>query len=68
MKNDIILLERAFLHYVEAKISNDNGNCYCLNCLHSFKTENILKDHRKICKNQDYCYMEIPKNLGTKIN
>ena len=26
-----------------------------MNCLHSFRTENKLKSHEKVCKNKDFC-------------
>ena len=29
-------------------ISKDNGDFYCLNCLHSFRTKNKIKCHEKI--------------------
>ena len=35
--------------------SNNNGNFYCLNCLHSFRTKNRLESHKKVCKNKDFC-------------
>ena len=38
-----------------------NEDFYCLNCLHSYRTENKLKKYYKVCKNHDYCYVEIPK-------
>ena len=41
--------------------SKNNGDFYCLNCFHSFITENKLKKHYNVCKNYDYCYAEIPK-------
>ena len=41
--------------------SKHDGDFYCLNCLHSFSTENKLKKHKNICKNHDYYYIEIPK-------
>ena len=41
--------------------SNNNGDFYCINCPHSFQTENILKKHKSICENHDYCYGEMPK-------
>ena len=41
--------------------SNNNGDFYCINCPHSFQTENILKKHKNICENHDYCYVEMPK-------
>ena len=31
------------------------GDFCCLNCLHSFRTENKLKSHEKVCKNKDFC-------------
>ena len=39
---------------------NHVGDIYCLNCLHSFRTKNKLKSHKKVCKNHDYCYAEMP--------
>ena len=26
-----------------------------------FRTENKLKEHENVCKNHDYCYVEMPK-------
>ena len=40
--------------------SNHKGDFYCLNCLHSFRTYNILKKHEKLCENNDFCYVEMP--------
>ena len=31
--------------------SKNNGDFYCLNCLHSFRTENKPKSYEKVCKN-----------------
>ena len=33
---------------------------YCLNCLHSFRTENKLKPREKVCKNKDFCGIVMP--------
>ena len=41
-------------------ISKDHGDFYWLNCLHSFRTEYMLKYHEKICKNKDFCTILIP--------
>ena len=42
---------------------------YCLNCLHSFRTENKLKYLEKVCKNKDSCGIVMPteenKNIKT---
>ena len=40
--------------------SNHNGDLYCLNCLHSYRTKSILKKHAKICKNHDFCNLKMP--------
>ena len=42
----------ALLHRITSK---NKDHFYCLNCLHSFRTENKLKSHEKLCKNKD-CY------------
>ena len=33
---------------------------YCLNCFHSFSTENKLKSHEKVRKNKDFCGIVMP--------
>ena len=38
--------------------SNHDGDFYCLNCLHSFRTDNALKKHERLCDN-DYCGAEM---------
>ena len=40
--------------------SKHNGDFYCLNCFCSFRTENALKNHENVCKDHDYCYIEMP--------
>ena len=42
--------------------SNNNGDFYCLGCLHSFRIDNALKKHERLCNNHDYCHIEIPTN------
>ena len=41
--------------------SKHDGDFYCLNCFHSYTTENKLKKHKNVCENHDYCYVEMPK-------
>ena len=36
-------------------ITNHNGDFYCLNCLHSYATEEKLRKHERICKDHDFC-------------
>ena len=40
--------------------SNHKEDFYCLNCFHSYRTENKLEAHKKICENHDYCHAEMP--------
>ena len=40
--------------------SNRDGDYYCLNCFHSYRTENKLNVHKKICENNKYCNIEMP--------
>ena len=39
--------------------SNHNGDFYCLNCLHSYRTKSKLKKHEKIWKNHDFCHLKM---------
>ena len=41
--------------------SKHDGDFYCLKCFHSYSTKDKLKKHENICKNHDYCYVEMPK-------
>ena len=60
VKNGIILLKK--LSALFRGITSKNvGDFYCLNCSHSFITENKLKNHKSACENHDYCYVEMPK-------
>ena len=40
--------------------SNYDRDYYCLNCFHSYRTENKLNVHKKICENNKYCNIEMP--------
>ena len=46
--------------------SNHVGDFYCLNCFHSYRTNNKLEKHEKVCNDHDYCYVEMP-NENNKI-
>ena len=45
---------------------NNNGDFYCLNYFHAYRTKNKLETHKKICENHDYCHVEMP-NEDNKI-
>ena len=40
--------------------SKNNGDFYCPNCLHSFRTKNKLKLHKRVCENQGFCNVIMP--------
>ena len=48
--------------------SNHDGDYYCLNCFHSYRTENKLNAHKKVCENHDYCNIEMLSNDNNLIN
>ena len=43
---------------------NNHADFYCLNCFRSYTTENKLKNHKKVCENYDYCYVEMPEKYN----
>ena len=47
--------------------SNHKGDFYCLNCFHSYSTENKLKKHKNVSENHDYCYVGMSKEDNTAI-
>ena len=40
--------------------SKNNGDFYCLNCFSSFRTENALENHENVCRDHDYCHIQMP--------
>ena len=57
------------LHYLAVKklsallrgiTSKHNGNFYCLNCLHSFRTKNKPESHKRACENNNFCNVIMP--------
>ena len=46
--------------------SNHKGDFFYLNCPNSSRTEK-LKIHDKICKNKDFCGVEMPSEKNIKI-
>ena len=39
---------------------NNNGDFYCLNCFHSYRTEDAFKKHDLVCNNHNYCEIALP--------
>ena len=64
-----MIADRKKWHYIAVKrlssllkgiTSNHDGDFYCLNYFHSYRKENKLKKHEKVCNNHDYYYVEMP--------
>ena len=47
--NGAIVLQKSLSGLLRGKTSNHHGDFYCLNCNHSYSTENRLNKHEKIC-------------------
>ena len=71
--------ENSAWHYLAAKkisallhkkTSSHNDDFYCLHCFYSFSMENKLKSQGEVCKNKDFCRVEMPleKNNILKFN
>ena len=68
LKYNLIITDSEKSHYLALKnlsalftgiTSKHYEEFYCLNCFQSYNTENKLKKHKKVCENQDYCYVEM---------
>ena len=46
--------------------SKNNGDFYCLNCLHSSRPKNKVEWHKKVRENKDFCNVIMPSG-DTKI-
>ena len=53
-------------HYFAVKNLSAFGDFFCLNCFHSFATENKLQLHKEAFENKDFCTVNIP-SADTKI-
>ena len=46
--------------------SKNNGDFYCLTCLHSFRTKNKLESHKRVYEKNHFCHVIMPSE-ETKI-
>ena len=44
---------KSILGLLHGITSTNHGDFYCLNCFHSYRTLNALKNHEKLCENHD---------------
>ena len=59
-KNWHYLAVKSLSRLLRGITSNHDGDYYCLNCFHSYRTENKLNAHKKVCENNKYCKIEMP--------
>ena len=55
------LVARSLSALLRGISSSNNGDFYCLNCFHSYRTLNKLKKHERVCNNHDYCRIDMPE-------
>ena len=49
---------------LKGRTSKHGGYFYCLNCFNSYASEKSLVNHKKVCEDKDYCYIEMPKKVN----
>ena len=61
-KNCIILEYKkgTYKKVLKGTTSKNNGDFYCLNCFHSFRTKHKLELHKNECQNKDFCKIVMP--------
>ena len=52
------LVARSLSALLRGISSSNNGDFYCLNCFHSYRTHNKLKMRERVCNNHDYCLLK----------
>ena len=66
-KNWHYLAVKSLSRLLRGITSNHDGDYYCLNCFHSYRTENKLNAHKKVCENNKYCKIEMPTDKNNMI-
>ena len=46
--------------------SNHNSDFHCLNCIHSYTTEEKLRKYERICNDNDFCHSIMPDKKKKK--
>ena len=52
---------------LEGITSKNNGDYYCTNCLHLFRTTKKLSLHEYVCKNHDWCHIKMLKKKNLEV-
>ena len=59
-KNMRLSCGKQTIYSIERSNMKHHGVFYCLNCLHSLRTENKLQCCEKACKNKYFCRIVMP--------
>ena len=62
----VLYCSKKLLTSLRGITSKHNGDYYCFNCFHSFRTKSKLQSHKKVCENKDFCNVVMPSE-DTKI-
>ena len=50
-----LAVKKLYTTFLRGTTLKNHFNFYCLNYVHSFRTENKLNFHEKVCENKDFC-------------
>ena len=59
-ENEYIQPIKSFSRLMHGICSKHNGDFYCYHCQNSYRTDNALKKHEKLCLDHDYCEIILP--------
>ena len=48
--------------FLRGVTSSHNGDFYCLNCFHLYRTFGALEKHEKLCEDHEYCNVKMPND------
>ena len=67
-KKDVIIFQlKKISALLPEIILKHKGDFYCLNFLHSVRTENKPRYHQKVCKNKDFRGIVIPSEKDSML-
>ena len=46
---------------MQGKSSKSHENYYCCGYFHSFRSQSTLEKHTELCKDHDYCKINLPE-------
>ena len=59
-RGGLYIAVKTFSVLLRGIISKHDGDFYCLNCPHSFRTKNKLESFKNVYENKDFCNVAMP--------